>query len=490
MRKILLFIVLAFWTMSSARAQKITVQTQVKLKESCAVSSSVNVKNEFMTFAGTVKVTEKPELKTLFLQVTPCKNLNVSLGNFTFGGFFPQIKKTAFSSTTVFSSVMSVSRNVRANIPGINTSENTPYSFLVSDTFVFQDFDLHLFAGAETGISKISDYDIDENPDLKDILKKQTGFFSGFGLQFSKIDLVVTGIGGSHFVVPKTYSNWFRNTRNFVPQRIGYKALGATYKNDFCMFSALSEISASPYGKPTFSTRNELQLRYKGLSWSNGIYASSLDHLIPAGSMNRKVFSAYTNPLVQIQLPSGINVEAGCRYTANRSYSLSRSPKKTDRADLVFEETTKKNGFALSVKLAVKEAFFCGKSPLLITEDSLFTKEISLSLDNKFGKFFQNYTFSVLMTSFPALAGKEPELEFYGAWTAKIDKILTLYCNGKVDYTKEKKYRCDGFSIKQKAVLRLFDGKTTFTLQASGSKKFAQKKNSVLEFFCNAKIML
>ncbi len=487
MKKILIFIVMVFWTLFSTRAQKITVQTQVKLEESCAVSSSLNVKNEFMTFAGTLSISKKPAFKTLFLQVTPCKNLNVCLGNFTFGGFFPQIKKTAFSSTTVFSSVMSVSSNVRANVPGISTSENTPYSFLLSDTFSFPNFDLHFFTGTQT---EISNANIKETPDLTANLKKHSGFFSGCGIQFSKINLVITGIGGSHFVTPKSYSNWFRNTRNFVPQRIAYNALGATYKNDFCLFSTLSEISASPYGKPTFSTRNELLLCYRSFSWNNGFYVSSLDHLIPAGSMNRKVFSAYTNPLAEIQFPLGINVEAGCRYTVNRSYNLSRNAKKTDRADLVFEETTKKDGFALSVKLAVKEAEFGGKNPLLITEDSLFTQEISLSLDNKFGKFFQNYAFSVSVTSFPDMVGKEPELELYGSWTAKIDKLLTLYCTGKVDYIKKKKYLCDGFSMKQKAVFSLFDGKTTFTLQASGSKKFAQKKDSVLEFFCNAKIML
>ena len=133
------------------------------------------------------------------------------------------------------------------------------------------------------------------------------------------------------------------------------------------------------------------------------------------------------------------------------------------------------------------EAFDIGNL-LIIGEDCYFSKEISFSASNKFGKFTQIYGISFLTTAFTKDVAKNKELRVGANWTAKIDKLITLYAAGTFDYIKNKKYECEGFSLKQKVIFNLLNGKTTLSVQASGSKKFNRKSDSVLEFLCNAKI--
>ena len=486
MKQLLLSFIIAFVVLCFAEAQKITLQTQMKLKEKNVMTGLLSVKSNNITFGTSVNLGAKPSLKTAFLQIAPHDNLNICLGNFTFGGLFPQLKKTSFSASSAFASVTVLPSDVRAYTPGISSPESTPYSFLISDSFEFHNFVLNVFVG---GITKISN-STKILEELKTAPKEQNSYFSGFGIKFSKIDLTITEITGSHFITPKVSKNWYRTTRTFVPQRVAYSAFGLGYKNDFILFSHLSEVSASPFGKPTFSSRNELKYKYKFFSLSGGIYVSSLDHLIPNGNMSRKVFSAYLNPAAEICLPFEINFKTGCQYTAATSYTFARQPEKTDIADFVFENTFEKNNFSVSAKLSLNDAGFDAFNLLKIGEDCSFSKEIDFSVSNKYGKFSQIYGISFLTTLFPKETAKNKELRIGANWTAKIDKLITLYAAGTFDYIQNKRYECEGFSLKQKVVFNLLNGKTTLSVQASGSKKFIKKTDSILEFLCNAKIVL
>ena len=486
MKQLLLSFIMSFAVICFADAQKITLQTQVKCKDKNVITSLLSVKSKNISFGTSVNLASKPSLKTVFLQIAPYGNLNICIGNFTFGGLFPQLKKTAFSVSSAFASVTAVLPDVRAYTPGISTSGSTPYSFLISDSFDFNAFVLNVYAGGVTKISN-SNKILEE---LKIVRKGQDSYFSGFGIKFTKIDLVIAEIIGSHFVIPKLNNNWYRTTRIFVPQRIVYSAFGMGYKNDFIHFSHLSEISSSPFGEPTFSSRNELKYTYNFFSLSSGLYVSSLDHLIPNSNMSRKVFSAYINPYGEIYLPFDINVKAGLRYTAGTSWSFSRKAEKTDSADLVFDGKLERKSFSLSGKLALNEASFNSGNFLRITEESSFLKEIGVSVENKYGKFSQIYGCSFETTIFPKDAAKDKELQIGANWTAKMDKWITLYAAGTFDYIKKIKYECEGFSLKQKVVLNLLNGKTTFSLQTSGSTKFNKKSDSILDFLLNAKIAL
>ena len=486
MKQIFLSFTMFLTVLCFVGAQKITLQTQLKRKDKNVITGALSVKSDRITFVNTVNISAKPSLKTVFLQIAPYENLNICLGNFTFGGLLPQLKKTTFSASTAFSYATRTHPDIRAYAPGLSTSEKTPYSLLISDSFSFQNLVLNVYVGAVTKISN----DGEILKEMENAPKGQCSFFSGYGIQFSKINLTVTEVFGSHFVAPKTSQNWYRTTKNFVPQRITYSALGIGYKNDFLILSNLFEVSSSPFGKPTFSSRNELSFSNSFFSMSGGLFVSMLDHILPNGSMNRKVFSTYINPYTEICLPFGINVKTGCRYTAATSYAFSRKPDKDDRADLVFETLFEKDDISVSGKLALNEACFCTGNFLMIAEDTSFAKEISFSVGNKFRKISQIYGISFLMTSFPGDASKNKELRISGNWTVKIDKMLTLYTLGTFDYIKNTEYECEGFSLKEKAVVKLFNGKTTFTIQASGSTKFNKKSNPILDFLCNAKIVM
>lgn len=486
MKQLLLYFIMVFVVLCFAGAQKITLQTQMKCKDKNVMTGLVVVKDNNITFGTSLNFAAKPSLKTVFLQIVPYDSLNVFLGNFTFGGLFSQLKKTSFPVSSAFASVTALQPNVKAYTPGISTSDSTPYSFLISDSFEFHDFVLNVYAG---GITKISNNN--KLPEeLKAFNKEQNNYFSGFGIKIPKIDIVITEIIGSHFVTPKVNKNWYRTTRIFVPQRIVYSAFGIGYKNDYILFSHLSEVSSSPFGKPTFSSRNELNCTYNTFSLSSGLYVSSLDHLIPNSSMSRNVFSAYINPCGEIHLPFDMNVKAGLRYVAGSSWSFSKKAEKTDRSDFVFDLILERKNFSLSGKLALNEACFSRSNLLMITEESSFVKEIGISVENKFRKFYQIYGISFVTTMFPKDTVKDKDLRIGTNWIAKIDKLITIYAAGTFDYIKKKKYECEGFSLKQKVVFNLLNGKTTFSLQASGSHKFNKKTDSVLEFLLNAKMAL
>ncbi len=486
MKQLLLSLIMSFAAMHFAGAQEIILQTQMKFKDKSVMTGMLSVKSNNMTFGTSINLCAKPSLKTVFLQIAPYGNLNVFLGNFTLGGLFPLLKKTTFPDSSAFASVTTVLPDVRAYTPGISTSDSTPYSFLVSDSFEFRDFVLNMYAGGVTKISN-SNKILDE---LKVVPKGQNSYFSGLGIKFSKIDLVIAEIIGSHYVIPKVNKNWYRTTRTFVPQRIVYSAFGIGYKNDFIVFSHLSEVSSSPFGKATFSSRDELKYTYKFFSLSSGLYVSSLDHLIPNSNMSRKVFSAYINPCGEVDLPFEINVKTGLRYTAGTTWSFSRKAEKNDIADLVFDGKIERKTFSLSGKLALNEACFNETNLLMITEESSFVKEIGISVENKFRKFSQIYGISFTTTIFPKNIVKAKELRIGANWTAKMDKLITLYATGTFDYIKNKKYECEGFSLKQKVAFSLQNGKTAFSIQASGSAKFNKKTDSILEFLLNAKIAL